>query len=451
MTDSNYQPSRISPSNDYQGVNDFRLKKIVLTAFNGEQVNLREVFGSINIYQDLFANTMTADLTLLDAVNLKSNLPILGQETIEIEYETPGFGVMRYVFYTYAIPERIVSNSSRNQSYTIKLISPEGYYNLRKQVSKSFTGSTDSMIQTIYTDFLSDGSKQLVIASPTITTNRKFVIPYWNPLYAINWLCARSLSAENINACNYLFFERANIDDGRTEFVLSTIENLVKQPTKKSYAYHPPRLRKDFRDARNVAYEFVNINTINFLEEGDRLSELMSGRFAGTILTHNIVTQKYQEKYLSYREEFNKTNHLEKNYPIGNSDREVFSTYLDANYMYLPKHSFLHDSINDNDYNEVWTLKRKSLMKSILSKKVTIEAPGDSSITVGDVVYLDIPRIQAINKDTDDKDPTDSGRYLVIEVMHRITRLGYTTNLKLVRDSLPEPVATTSIGDTPNA
>ena len=449
MTDTKYPDSVPSSPNDYKGGNDFRLKKLVLTTHTGEQFDLKNVFGSVNIYQDLFANTISADLTLIDASNLKSNLPILGHyETVDIEYETPGFGVLTYRFFTYAIPQRSVSSLGRSQTYTIKLVSPESYYNLRKQVGKSFSGPTDAMIGTVFSNYLSDGSKQLIINSPTISNERRFVIPYWHPFYTINWLCARSLSSENINACNYLFFERSNAESGRTEFVLSTIEKLIKQPTKKSYTYRQPRLRKEFRGSRDINYEFSNITAIEFLEEGDRLSEIMSGRFSGTILTHDIITQKHQETTLKYQEEFKKTSHVEKFYPISDSQREWFSGFFDANYMYLPKHSFLHDGITDNDYHELWSLKRKSLLKSILSKKVAIEVPGDSSVTVGDIVYLDIPRIQAINKDTEDLDPTDSGRYLVIEVMHRINPLGYTTTMKLVRDSLPEPVATASIGET---
>ena len=452
MTDTKYPSSPPNAPNQYSGMRDSRLKRLVLTAHTGEQIDLKSVFAGINIYQDLFSNTISADLTLIDALNLKGNMPILGHyETVEIEYETPGFGLMSYRFFTYAIPNRSVATLGRNQTYTIKCVSPEVFYDLKKQVSRSLTGSTDMMIQTIFADYLNDGTKNIVINSPTVSNRRKFVIPYWHPFYTINWLCSRSLSGENINACNYLFFERANVDDGKTEFVLSTIDKIIAQESKRTYTYRQPRLRKVFRDSRDINYEFTNILAIEFPEEGDRLSEIMSGRFSGTILTHNIVTQKHDEKRFAYQEEFPKTTHVEKHYPISNSSREWFSGFSDANYMYLPKHTELHDGITDNDYHELWQLKRKSLLKSILSKKVIIEVSGDSSITVGDIVTLDIPRIQAINKDTEDSDPTDSGRYLVVEVMHRISPLGYTTSMKLVRDSLPEPVATNSLGDIQNA
>ena len=83
--------SQEAKSSEYQGTDDFRLKSLKITSPNGGFFDIRNIFVSLNMYEDLFSNCMSADLTLIDSGNIKKFLPIIGQEEkVEIEYETPG-------------------------------------------------------------------------------------------------------------------------------------------------------------------------------------------------------------------------------------------------------------------------------------------------------------------------------------------------------------------------
>ena len=219
---------REAKSTEYQGSDDFRLKSLKITSPNGGFFDLKNIFVTMNLYQDLFSNYMTADLTLLDSGNIKKVLPIVGQEeTVSIEYETPGAESMSLEFVTYGMPQRVVNNTGRKQMYTMKLISREAYQDLQVKFSKSYTGSVTDTIKKIYDEKLKI-NKELKVEIDSEPQEKKYIIPYWSPLQSINWLVQRAIPSDNPEACNYVFYEAIDVQEGKQKFYLTTIEKLLK-------------------------------------------------------------------------------------------------------------------------------------------------------------------------------------------------------------------------------
>ena len=71
------------------------------------------------------------------------------------------------------------------------------------------------------------------------------------------------------------------------------------------------------------------------------------------------------------------------------------------------------------------------MMQQINAFSVEIIVPGNSEITVGDIMELD-----TVIYRTSDKDKYLSGRYLVTSVHHLITNGNYTSIVTISRDSL---------------
>jgi NADPH-dependent curcumin reductase CurA len=76
---------------EYQGTDDFRLRTLKITSPNGGYFDIKSIFVSMNIYQDLFSNCMSADITLIDSGNIKKFLPIVGQEETVTRNSSYGF------------------------------------------------------------------------------------------------------------------------------------------------------------------------------------------------------------------------------------------------------------------------------------------------------------------------------------------------------------------------
>ena len=73
---------------------DFELLKLTLTSPNravGGYVDLKGAWSNLNIYEDVFANCLTGDILITDAIGLMETIPIIGEETIHVHVRTRGF------------------------------------------------------------------------------------------------------------------------------------------------------------------------------------------------------------------------------------------------------------------------------------------------------------------------------------------------------------------------
>ena len=66
-------------------IGQFTIYKLLLTSFNGTQIDLRGVVHELSIFEDLFGFGLSGNLLFGDSKNLLKNLPIIGQERLEVE------------------------------------------------------------------------------------------------------------------------------------------------------------------------------------------------------------------------------------------------------------------------------------------------------------------------------------------------------------------------------
>ena len=73
---------------------DFELLKLTLTSPNravGGYIDLKGAWSNLNIYEDIFANSLTGSIQITDSIGLMETVPIIGEETIHIHVRTRGF------------------------------------------------------------------------------------------------------------------------------------------------------------------------------------------------------------------------------------------------------------------------------------------------------------------------------------------------------------------------
>ena len=54
-----------------------------------ETIELADIIGELNIYEDMFSNTMSANIIVEDTWNIIGKIPIVGHERITIIMDTP--------------------------------------------------------------------------------------------------------------------------------------------------------------------------------------------------------------------------------------------------------------------------------------------------------------------------------------------------------------------------
>ena len=115
-----------------------------------ETFDLQRLFVSMNIYEDLFGDSVTMDLFLNDSINLPYKAPILGEEYLNFtvsskSVEGEGVVLKPGPMYTVSITDRHLVKE-RQQLYILHFTSEQDIVNSNTTVSRSFRGKTISTI-----------------------------------------------------------------------------------------------------------------------------------------------------------------------------------------------------------------------------------------------------------------------------------------------------------------
>ena len=321
---------------------DFELLKLTLTSPNravGGYIDLKGAWSNLNIYEDVFANCLTGDIQITDAIGLMETVPIIGEETIHVHVRTRGFkrerenttnipgpfkgseseGIINLKFRVIKLEDLTKLNDGMVR-YTLHFISEEYIINLKSKVMKSSLNPgtlepqrISTIVKSLYTQFFKRGriAKKIFI-EPTKNPS-SLVIPNYPPFKAFNFLASRAVSAgQHAVGSSFLFYETVKgfffisletlMAGGGTGY--STVEGsegspneLVytapEQPVKETYVIQPKRNRAKSDDVVNVAIEMTAVDEYKFSSNFDVLQNLTKGMYSNRLLTHDLVRMKY--------------------------------------------------------------------------------------------------------------------------------------------------------------
>lgn len=463
---------------------DVIIEEIELESYNGFKTSLKGIFENFTIYEDIYSNCMSGSITLIDSMNLVRHFPIIGAETLTITYYTP-FGdgdTVRLKFRTYKISVYVETSQQATMMVRIEFVSPHAIKSMQTKVAKSYNNMpVSSMVQEIYKEYLAtDADKNILgaaakgavygtmLGSPVpiignmvgavvggaigavtaslaedkipIKTvqetydNRSFVIPYWNPLYTINWLAHRARAKSNPTYCDYVFFENS---DGHHFVPLSTLKEAEISHTFTNY----PAGQRSEDGSRMLDYEMRNVLTMTVEDITDKVKQQNLATFASRILTHDLTTKSFNNVEFSYDEGFVSVgSHVEKNrlLPIEKTD------YTKATYSsmkFYPNTSYTAAGLEKIADPEDIILYRQSLLTQMDSINIILECHGDTHVKVGQVIEFITFGKESTKKTDKFEDDYLKGKYLVTAVRHVVTDRKHRMTLTISRDSFREPVA----------
>ena len=218
---------------------DYELKLLTITSPNhhgGEgYINLKAAWSDFNIYEDIFANCLTANIRITDSIGLMESLPIIGEETINIKAQTAGIKRQRKVDATgpFAGSENegeldlkfrvikisdIVKLNEGTYSYKLSMVSEEYILNQKKKVKKSSLDpvtleprKVSDVVRSLYKQFFERGrptkKRKKIFIEPTKNPTN-LIIPNYTPFKAFNFLASRAVSAgKHAVGSSFVFYE----------------------------------------------------------------------------------------------------------------------------------------------------------------------------------------------------------------------------------------------------
>lgn len=409
---------------------DLELGQCTLYNYAGESMDIRNILREWNIYSSIFSNAVIFKGVLVDGNGLVEIFPIIGEETMEIEFRTPSYdNFTTYLFRIYNV-EGKDKFEPRSEKYIIKGLSQESVNNMQRKVRKSFVDvPVSNVVEEIYNAHLRPGHQDFV----KVKKNKKKPLTVHNtagnisvaftgehPFAAIKYLAQEAQAATDDrftqtqdpkSGSAFYFFEKT---DG---YHFETVDSMLLKPAVKDFYFTQASYEDDITDGDKIPAS-EKITTYNFVEQTDIMENMGSGHYLNLVEAIDPITKQFTKDVFSYQEESNNITHLEHEKKkldatfLQSEGSSVFGGETTKTHYIVSDISPTGEKRSQIDYLSpaVATdpqirnarqlhkfLKYNVVAKAQLGNVVlSITIPGNSRLEVGDVVNLHIPQASEI-------------------------------------------------------
>jgi hypothetical protein len=404
-----------SNPNNYEKPNDIFIYEVTMTSDIGGDTSLLRQVKHISIYEDVTSTCIRGELSFTDGQNIMAHFPICGQERIKIRFVTPGLGLdpTTYELDVVEILERTKSDNGKSELIKLGLISPQARLNKLTRISKTFRGKTSAIASSIFRNHLRIDKP---IAIEPTSNSIAYCSPSKNPIEIIQWLACKAVSGEtNLGSYNYLFFENAN------SFVFASLDSLSSvNPTLTLKMGKPTPISSNPSKPPDLLGRINEFENIDMVKGFNRLQEMSDGLYSSKLILHDLTFKSIKEVENNFYTDYYKTKHIEE-YPTLPIKLNKYANSKDSKKIVRYKQSAYLDGKNTSQDYDKYLQKRNTSMLEYDINKFEVTIAGNSKITVGIPINLEISKPEPAYADTVNSiDEDQSGKYLVTAVRHMI-------------------------------
>jgi len=425
---------------------------IALVNFENKQaIDIKRILAEFNFYENIFSNTLTCDLVILDAVGLIDRFPIVGNEKIVLAFKSKHSDnqIVR-TFDIYKISNR-TQLEERLHSYVIYGVSAESVANQTKLLSQSFPNqSIDQIVNKIFNEYIEPVNNKTIDVEPT-NGLQSFVFNK-TPFESINQLASEAVSSLYPDTSSYVFYE------DRDGFKFRSIGSMIETDPVEDYYYGVANIDELYEE-KSERKPYQIIVSLGFEKTFDVIKGLQLGLYDNRVLSIDPILKKFNQKVFRYAENFPLFNHLGNNkivddfgrfsFEEGHSHRRFLGTQIGEDYNNL---SYLENRIDQtSDPFLSSPRQRQKFLNNALSQlstfsqyTINVTVPGNHLLKAGDTIRLYIPQNSDIKEDETKyiklfgQDP----KFLISAVKHNYknTDTFFTTTISCVKESFGKPI-----------
>ena len=449
-----------------QYAGEYIIDECILCTVGGLEIDMTDLVSSINVYEDIFQNAISGDISFADTNNILGNARIVGQEKLKLKISTPQEGdpddrnlTINFTsspLQIYKINSKVNVND-RTVAFNLSFTTPELIRNGNVRVQKSYEGEpADKMIKDVFRDEELLASKKEFYYEET-SNFFKICGANQRPFQFINSLARRCLSKEYNDAPTFLFYETVK------GYFFRTLDSMMDRKNPKMvFRELTPNANQESRE--RVDLNLMNILHYDVVSTTDTISSARSGLYGSKLLLLDIVNKDYKEYDYNYLESFDDDKHVDEFNAYGSERAPIASEQIDDYNKKISEYpdGVLHVQMIDRDtpdglYNpaysgasqqidymgtDKWLQRRKSRIAALNSAvTLRLRVPGNTTLQAGDLIGVNLMKKSSGN-DATDLDPTLSGRYLVRKLHHMFTRgeglYKHEILLECVRDTVSE-------------
>jgi hypothetical protein len=432
----------------------YKIKKLDIEV-SGKSYDIRDIVADFQYHEAIESPFIRCDFTILDAVDF--NKVLQGGELITVELETESSKGQPLKFTNKVWKIGSIIKSERGQMYILHTVSPEMFNNELNKVFEAFGPESkkdvDNIPKFICAEYLKTRDKA---KSENFEAHSKitFISPSWKPVDAISYMSDKVTrkggGKGSEKQSGYLFFEN------KRGFQFRSIDGLAEGKAHKGKTFLYSYVQQGSAPKDNGYYV---IESIQYPDKADHLKSMRLGTYKSIAIgisisepTNNRLTDSgtsgksapggtiYPPKIITFDDVFSKASKIESLKPYKVPDFIDNASPTRQKVRILPglknqqKLGKTEGTDSDNDTMAVaeYASARYNLLRTI---QLTIVIPGNSALTVGDIIQVRIPASEEEGKKVKE-DAKYSGKYLIAGLSHTFKREGLTTKLILVRDSV---------------
>lgn len=406
--------------------------------------------ASLKIFEDIFKNTMYGSVTFIDRMNSVQELPILGEEFFEVEFESPHFPgkKFKHEFFIYAIKDIQTAPDSKSQMVTLEFISKEHLENNKKLMSVSFKGKRfDEYIKQIVTElnFLHSNTPIARWLETTNTFQEAFAFPYQTCFELIEYFRLFAHKDDDPSS-SYMFFENQN------GFNFTTLDDLIKNPIQKPIKLqHGSKIQFNPKgDEGQTPQERINTaQAFIFNNLNDTLTSMRRGVYGSKVSVIDFPNKAEIFRLYNIGEDYKAFSHLDGR-SAGAKNSDFFIEYISSNKygaqtqgLFLQKNYLVPENSSRGLTGVLDFLPRRVAYNELLQElPATVQMLGNPNLTAGCLIEIDIPDIthNTTKLKTGEYLKYLSGNWLVGRVCHTIEIDTYKMTLNVFKESFKKKI-----------
>lgn len=389
-----------------------------------DETDITNAVTDAQVFQDVFSPNWTANIIVLDTMNLLMTLPIRPGSRVSVtaqtHMESETDDEKTFEFIVASIGDKQLVNTG-TYSYVLACVDEVMFKQRAKNVSRGFSDKkVSSIVSTLASEFLG-GSVDVTETDDSVS----LVIPTQSPLDAISWL---SKMATKDGAADFFFFQT-----DKNKFSFKSFEDMFASEEESMPITLTNKHMSMTDDKNNPEIDYMlNIGQY-FFEHFDGVSNMHSGYYKNTLLSYDLINKSWDKTVFTFGDD------CKKDAEMKTWDNPIFEGSENASISFKPKHP---GSFGSNkgvmDLSDMWQTSRKSSVQKADQERLIAQMPGGVGTWkwLGKNITVDLPSQEEQSGEKMDK--YRRGRYVVVAIAHMFSKATYAVNLEMVKKRLNE-------------
>ena|SRR5210317_356539 len=433
---------------------EFVIEAMTLVTPEGDSIAIEGIVANFRLFESIYNKFVSADISIIDGVNLLKNYKITGQEHVRLSLRgKEGVGDTSEKKFSIDKTLRVykVLNNIRvddkSQTYQLKLCEPRLFYIQKQRMSRTFRGSYSSMILKTMKEFGSMKDAEVDFWESTLPQNVQFICPNWTINKFLDY-CVNNAD-RSVNAAwrnGYFLFQTLN---GGFRFM--SVDEMFEREFPVAFNYYPKSASVDSLDIPINAPGGLNSTVLRYEKPQlfDTLRGQIAGAYASSTRVYNPLKKIEEEHHYDLAKTMKRGTHLSGFPIIRLDDEEVIlepenqidpfvsppSVPKDADFA--PNKAFNSVVIEDfnmmHNYGEAdditlpeifegnkvvdsARLERRALLEILQQHVMKLDIPFRTDISCGSIITLDIPEPEVKKPDNKIKNELNDNRYLITDL-----------------------------------